>query len=110
MTLSTSELFIWDHHKVSLPELSLIQVLNIWQLQVFYVMMRLLVTINLKNMIHCQEASLLEIKSIKDVKQWLTICTSLNQIKYCQRHHQNSPMVPLSSKASSGKIIHAFNH
>ena len=106
----TSELSIWDLQQVSLPELSSIQVLSIWQLQVFSVMMRQLETINLRNMIHCQEALWQEIKCIKDAKQWLMTCTNQIQIKFSQRPLQNLHMVQQNCKVLSGKTIHAFSH
>ena len=109
MMLSISEQSSWALHKVNQQEWYSIPVLSIWPLHQCFVMMKQQETINSKNTIHCQEDSSQEIRCTKDVKQWLMICINQIQIKYCQRHHQNLPMVQQSFRASSGKTIHAYN-
>jgi hypothetical protein len=65
---------------------------------------------NSRNTIHFKVVSFKEINNIKDVKQWLTICTNLIPTKSCPRLLPNSHMDLLNFKVSSGKTIPVFNH
>jgi hypothetical protein len=77
---------------------------------VCFVTMRPLVTTSLRNMTHYPADLCKETRRIRDARQWLTICTSLSQIKSSPRLHPNLHMDQPSFKVSSGKIILAFSH
>jgi len=99
----------WDLQFLNQLELYLIQDLNISQLLQFYVMMRQLETINLRNTTHFKEDSYKETKPTEDAKPWPMTCTNLTQTKFCQRQVQNLPMAQLNFRASSGKTTPASN-
>jgi hypothetical protein len=74
------------------------------------VMIKLQVTLNSRNMIHCQALSCRETNWTKDAR--LKHMTWKNQIliKSFQRHPPNWPMVQPNFKVSFGKIMPVFNH
>ena len=109
MMLYTQELYSWDHQQVSLLELSLIQALSTWPLLLYFVTMKQLEITNSRSMTHYPVDLQQEIKCIRDVKQWLTTCINLTQIKYSQRPLPSSLMDQPSFKDSSGKIILAYS-
>lgn len=101
--------YSWDLQQVSQLELSLILVLNIWQLPPYCVMTRPQEIINSRNTTHSQEVLLQEIKCIRDVKLWHMTCINLIQIKFYRRLHQNWHMDQLNSKDLFGRTIHAYS-
>lgn len=66
-------------------------------------------TINSKSMIPSPVVLFREIRPIRGVKPWPTICISQNQIKYCLRPHQSWLTDPLSYRDSYGKTTLASN-
>lgn len=94
---------------LNLLESSLTLVQNIWLSPPFCAMTRPLETTNLRNTTLFQEVSLREIKLIRDVRLWHSICINPRPKKYCQKHHPNWPMAQPSCKVSSGKITLVFS-
>ncbi len=87
-------LFIWEHYiwevqKVNLLVSSLIQDQNIQLLHQYYVTIKLLEIINLKNMILLVVDLWKETNNINVVKLRLTICTNQILTKFYQKHPQS---------------------
>ena len=108
--LFTLEQFGWDHLLPNQPELFSTQVQNTLLSPLFFVMMKLQETISSRSTILFRVASSKEIKCTEDARQWLTTCTSPNQIRFFQKQAQSWPMVQPNFKVSSGKITHASKH
>ena len=102
--------YIWDHQKVNLLESFLILALNISLSPVPSVMIKLPVTLNSKNMIHCQAPSSRETNWTKDARLKPMIWKNQIQIRSSQRHLQSWHTVQLNSKDSFGKITLVSNH
>lgn len=85
MMLFILEQYIWDHQRVNQQELFSILVLNISLSPVSSVMMKRQETLNLRSTIPYPAASLAEIKSTRDARQWPMTCTALNHKKYYLR-------------------------